>query len=361
MNTRGTRQLAGALVAVFLSTIAGRSQAAGRAFYDGFESGNTNQWGQDGNHNRCQVVPSAEDGVAGPYSGTRMARCDANGVVAWNDPAAFETLVLESVPHTDELFFRVRVRLDNNFEKTGGSAAKILRIFATATTYNDLFETAYDAQGFRNEGVANNNQLVTYWGESGDTTSTTASWHKIEYYINKATGKIRVWHDGVMRRDDTRNLDSSNWLPIHLRSNWSDPHDATNYVYFDEFEAFSDTGADAVGLMSDATVAATGADGGAPNGSDGGTVVDGGTGHDGGAAVDGGAREAGGQPAVDGGSPSNGGPQAVPDSGIAPSKTGETPATDHGCSCGVQSQTAGDMWPLLGAMAVWFQRRRRRS
>ena len=245
-------------------SVAGTCLAAGRVFYDGFESGNTNLWRQDSTRNRCQVVTSAADGIAGPFAKSRMLRCNDNGTVPFNDPAEYETLQLGTgaINYSQELFIRTRVRVDSNLEKTPGSAKKILRVFnftGVTSEYNDIYEAIYNGDGLRNTGVAGGGQFATYFGGTGsDQTSNPSSWHKVEYYIN-TSGTIKVWHDGALVQNFTGlRTNGAKWLPFYLTSNWSDPHDATNYVYFDEFEVFTDTGSGASGLMSNATVSGSG-------------------------------------------------------------------------------------------------------
>src|SRR3989344_1636262 len=215
-----------------------------RVFYDGSEAGNTNLWQQDGFRNRCQSVTSSADSLAGPYAGSRMSRCNWDGVVAWNDPAGFETLVVNSVSYANEIFYRAKLRIDQNVEKTNGSPLKMLRIFywdGNQSTYRDMLEVAQFGSSLSNRGdgiiVA-----TTYWGgAAGDNTGSSVGWHEVEYYINHTTGSIKVWHDGVLIRNDIANLGSQKWLPFYLSSNWSDAHDAVNYVYFDDFEIYTDS------------------------------------------------------------------------------------------------------------------------
>ena len=215
-----------------------------RVFYDGSEAGNTNLWQQDGFRNRCQSVTSSADSLAGPYAGSRMIRCNWDGVVAWNDPAGFETLVVNSVSYANEIFYRAKLRIDQNVEKTNGSPLKMLRIFywdGNQSTYRDMLEVAQFGSSLSNRGdgiiVA-----TTYWGgAAGDNTGSSVGWHEVEYYINHTTGSIKVWHDGVLIRNDIANLGSQKWLPFYLSSNWSDAHDAVNYVYFDDFEIYTDS------------------------------------------------------------------------------------------------------------------------
>ena len=238
------------------------SSAASRVFYDGFESGNTNLWGAESGRNRCTVVTSAADGVQGPYAGSRMAQCNWNGSAVWNSAEAFETLVANPPPYASETFYRARIRIDQNTERTDTSPLKFLRIYSGSTgtsDYRDIYENSTSAPGLSNRGDAGPTQLTTYWGTaSGDNTGSTSSWHKIEYYFNHSTNNIKVWHDGVLIRNNTVSFNSQKWLPFYLASNWSDAHDSTNHVYFDEIEIFSDNGTGASGSMSDATISSGG-------------------------------------------------------------------------------------------------------
>ncbi len=241
------------------------SQAATRVFYDGSEGGNANLWQQDDYRDKCKSVTTAADGVAGPYAGLRMIRCNSNGTVAWNDPAKFETLQLPPFNMTNEVFYRVRVRADNNHNRTAGSAKKIFRLFATSSTVNDTYETIRSTTGgVDNEGLINGTQMQTYWGDTpGDNTANSSSWHIIEYYFNKANGVVRIWHDNVLVRN--QNFGRINGRvgetgEFYITSNFEDSHDAINYVYFDEFEVFSDSnsGTPASGSMADGTISASG-------------------------------------------------------------------------------------------------------
>lgn len=223
--------------------------ATGRLFYDGFESGNTNLWAQDDYRNRCQVVTSAADGGPGPLAGTRMVRCNWDGSVASNTPSAYESLELGNLTYGSEIFFRIRHRRDANTERTDGSPMKFTRIYywdGNQSTYRDLYHDISSAAGVNNRGTAGTSQIPTYWGDaSGDNTASSSAWHVLEYYMNHATGKIRVWHDGIMVRDNTISFGAQKWLPFYLTSNWADPHDSVNYSYFDEIEVFTDTASSA--------------------------------------------------------------------------------------------------------------------
>lgn len=238
------------------------SYAASRVFYDDFEDGTTNKWSQDSYRNRCTVTTSASDGLKGAFAGSRMARCNWNGTVAWNTPTKYESLAINSVPYTNEIFYRFKVRLDNNVNRTDGSSLKLLRIYywdGNQATYRDIYATAFPGPSMNNRGNAGNAALATYWGGApGDNTGLSNSWHTVEYYFNHSTGRIKVWHDKVLVRDDSVSMGAQKWLPFYLTSNFEDAHDATNYIYFDNIEIYSDTGTGASGSMADATIGSSG-------------------------------------------------------------------------------------------------------
>ena len=228
-----------------------------RIFHDGFEDGTADSLGQDGERDKCIVVGTALDGVAGPFAGGKMASCNYNGTVLWNDPAAFETLILDTSDYTNELFIRVRLRADLDLDRSCGSPTKVLRFFVQEPSYCDLYGTIWCADGLRNEGVAAGEQMITYWG-GRDSAGSSDEWHTVEYYVDHATGAVRVWHDAVLVRDDTfaPGFGGSRWHPLYLASNWADEHDAANHVYFDEIEVFTDSsaGAPSTGDLADASV-----------------------------------------------------------------------------------------------------------
>jgi hypothetical protein len=184
-----------------------------------------------------------------------MARCNWNGNVAWNDPAKFETLVTRTDNYDDEMLIRVRVRLDFNHNVE----AKFLRMFYDeGGVYRDLYaSTGPGGSGLDSGAAMTGMSLPTYWGgASGDTTRTDRTvWHTIEYYFRQSTGTIKVWHDGILIRNDTGySFQGVKWSPLYIVSNAGDPFDATNYIYYDEIEVYSDRGTGATGSMADGTV-----------------------------------------------------------------------------------------------------------
>lgn len=260
--------------------IASNSEAAGRIFYDGSEAGNTDLWPlgdpvTGGNREKCTSVTVAEDGGSAPYAGARMIRCRYSGF--GDSPTAYQTLRLNTSNYTSELFIRTRFRRSATWQLTGVAnvsdiSQKILRFFQIGP-YHDLFEVTGHS-GCSATGVACTNNanagnpndstaLPTYWSgdHNSDLTNQSNAWHKIEYYINQSTGTIKVWHDGVIARNDTGlSFGGSKWVDFYLTSNGESPASAM-YTYYDEFEVYSDTGSGGTGLMSDASIAQGGGGG----------------------------------------------------------------------------------------------------
>jgi hypothetical protein len=136
------------------SGLGGSNPGIGRVFHDDLEDGTTIAWSQESGRDRCSVVESASDEVTGPYAGARMARCNWNGLIEWNDPASYETMTI-APPYDKKLLYRTRFRIDENLaeevktapDPNAGSPTrpKILRIFVQAPSYNDLYQ--FDERG----------------------------------------------------------------------------------------------------------------------------------------------------------------------------------------------------------------------
>lgn len=239
------------LLMLLLLTPLTRADAASRIFADGFEAGNTNLWEQDGTHPRCPVVTTAADAGLGPHTGSKMLRCN------WGND--YESLVLNTLSYTNEIFYRAWIRIDTDMDRTTTSPIKFLRIFVppNGPNYRDLFEGISDGHGLTLRGNAGTELIPTYWGDepNSDVSANTTAWHKVEYYINHTTQKVRVWHDGLMIRDVNITFNSVKWYPFYITSNWSDDvDDLINHLYFDDLEVYSDNGTGATGLMSNATI-----------------------------------------------------------------------------------------------------------
>jgi hypothetical protein len=149
------------------------------------------------------------------------------------------------------------LRTDANFYRPGFNAvpAKIMRILVTTPATNDMNELVYDDRSLSSQCVAGDAQCPTYWGQAGDSTANPVSWHTVEWYFKVSAGTIKVWHDGMLvRNENGYDFKNTKWYPFYLGSNFSSPHDAVNYVYFDNIEIYSDTGTAAIGSMSDATI-----------------------------------------------------------------------------------------------------------
>ena len=232
--------------------------AAGRVFTDGFEDGTTNKWATHGFHGRCTVVSSAFDGLAGVHSGTKMAQCNWNGVVAWNDSQESLVLVADWT-YSSETLLRWWARYDADVDYKAG--AKLYRIGASENSIGGAQnEQGTGATIYMNWYNAASQQLgPIFWG--GGPALRDNQWHKYEMYFKNGTGNaiIRVWIDGTqIYNQTTATSDTGGWSPFHMMSNWTTnpgwEHDGNNHVYWDDFEIYSDTGSGATGLMSDGSI-----------------------------------------------------------------------------------------------------------
>jgi hypothetical protein len=255
-----------ALLAMVCVAAADASHAAGRVFSDGFESGNTNQWSADGLRNKCTLVGSARDGGA-PHSGNSMLECNWNGTVLWSDPAAYSTMVLpqSSWNYSREFLIRLWVRFDADVNHVDGD--KLLRLYP-----HDNLESFFVAARMNVPGgpmfvfweQVNGKAGPEFWG--GSTQLGDTRWHKLEIYVKHnsvgaADGVLRVWLDGNVAQEATNIVSVApdhQWGPLHLMSNWSNnpgwEHGATNHVYWDDIEVYTDRASGASGLMADATI-----------------------------------------------------------------------------------------------------------
>src|SRR5262245_25561634 len=108
------------------------THAAGRVFYDDFESGSTGKWSQDGGRNKCVVVSAAVD-AKNPFAGTKMAECNWNGVVAWDAATGYSTLRLPCFDCTKEFLIGMKMRYASDVDDKFGS--KAFRIYGTDSYY----------------------------------------------------------------------------------------------------------------------------------------------------------------------------------------------------------------------------------
>lgn len=267
-------------VLALIMIVASPAWGASRLFYDGFESGNSNLWSQEGSHTRCPVVGSSADGLAGTHAGSYMARCNWSSDGNSAGSGTWEALVRNG-PRSEygsEVLWRWWFRRDASLN--GGTGPKLFRI-ATGYSFGDLTVNNNPTTGSFEAAIfdANGSSFCRYWGV--DTVGDLA-WHKIELYIysHPSAGIVRMWVDSNLVKECT-GMNTAvpgtatdfygynvSWTSYIFPSNWSASdgccaHDATNYAYWDDFEIFSDStgGTAATGSMSDATVTVGGGGG----------------------------------------------------------------------------------------------------
>lgn len=240
------------------------ASAAGRVFYDGSEAGNTNLWvnGSDG-RDSCVSVTSGVGGAT-PYAGSRMISCNWNGLVDGGVSNSYETLRLNNLNFTSEMFYRTMLRCGSDKDPADG--AKFIRIGAF-NAGGDMTAPVFTADG----GV-----IVSFWGQSGELDNATEylsdicsshTWHKFEMYIREhsSTGQVKVWIDDVLEYDHSGDTTQTTGIwDFYMMSNWSSnpgwEHDANNHLYWDEFELFTDLGTGGAGSLSAGTITQGGTD-----------------------------------------------------------------------------------------------------
>jgi hypothetical protein len=253
------------MLAATLVAAASDSRAAGRVFSDDFESGNLSKWSADGARSMCTVVQSALDGGT-VHGGTHMMQCNWNGIVPWDDPNAYTSVVLPQSAwnYSSEFFIRLWLRYDRDVSHTDGG--KVLRLYP-----DDHLDGFFMGARMNAGGVAllswdhiNGAQGPVFWGSGAPLGDQR--WHKVEIYVNASTsanGILRIWIDGSLKQEATHIVSVSaghQWGPLYLMSNWSNnpgwEHGASNHVYWDDIEVYTDAGSGASGNMSDATISA---------------------------------------------------------------------------------------------------------
>jgi hypothetical protein len=238
--------------------------AAGLVFSDGFEDGTTSKWQKAGQRNLCLVVERSIDGIS-PHTGKFMLECNWNGLVPWNDPAAFSTVILPSWPYRSEFLIRVWIRFESDVTPHNGS--KILRLYPNDGKMDAL--SIQPSMGSPRRPIQfawtlNHKRMPSFWGDGH--TIGDGKWHRIEIYVKEnqpgaSDGVVRVWMDTSLLQELVNVVSiapSDRWGALVLTSNWTNnpgwDHGANNHVNWDDIEIFSDLGTGATGNMSDATV-----------------------------------------------------------------------------------------------------------
>lgn len=250
------------------------SDAASRQRYENFESyalGNmtagqraiTGYWTDDSGRITPDIVSSSLDGLAGPHGGSKMARFNydtLNSATGWSSLQQNPT----GIAFTNEIFYRYWIRFDKDYGASSiGSERKFGRIFTTSPVYNDLFLEVAPSE-FITVVLVNG----SYPGVQHSIALSITAWNKVEFYINRSTGTVKLWVNNALKENYTGlNTAAGRWVDFYPASNWGDVensgwrHGSNNHFYFDDLEIYSDVGTGATGSMSDATITAGGSAG----------------------------------------------------------------------------------------------------
>jgi hypothetical protein len=235
-----------------------QSIAAGRVFYDTFDSG-TASIGHVQPATACRVVTTAVDGRA-PFRGNYQGECNWDGSKVYPD-ATYTAFMLPTWTYTREFFVRVFVRYAADVDVVDG--AKFLRLYPN--TGDSFYLGGMPGRPMFSyfESINGSTGPISY---GGDKVFADGNWKRVEVYVKEnlpgqTDGVVRVWQDGVIQIDKANIVTvtpNGRWYPLHLMSNWSSnpgwEHDANNHVYWDEIEVYSDAGLGGIGSMSDASI-----------------------------------------------------------------------------------------------------------
>jgi hypothetical protein len=265
----GSSPWAATLAATALFALgAAQASAAGRVFFDDFESGNTSKWGSDGSRTKCTPVRSSVDGTA-VKNGSFMLECNWNGAVAWDNVNSVTTLSLSSFSYSKEFLLRFWVRYASDVDRAAGN--KLLKIASASGNSDFILNGAAESSGGQMVSffpMLAGAQGPTFWGDGSGFAD--GKWHEVEIYVKhnsdgQSDGAFKVWQDGKAKQTLTniRTVTGNDkWYPLYLMSNWSSnpgwEHDAANHAYWDDVEIYSDTASGASGSMSDGSISASG-------------------------------------------------------------------------------------------------------
>ncbi len=265
------RRFSGAIAATAALTVLAVSQAhaAGRVFFDDFETGTNSKWDSDGSRTKCNPVRAAADG--GPVrTGAYVLECNWNGAVTWDDPRSVTTVSLKSWNYSREFFIRFWVRYGTDVDRAGGN--KLFKLSSQDGKNDFILNGSPDVSPTQMVSyfpLIAGTQGPTFWGNGQEFAD--GKWHEVEIYVKhnadgQSDGAFKVWQDGKAKQTLTNvktvQSSSSKWYPMYLMSNWSNnpgwEHDAGNHAYWDDVEVYSDSGTGASGSMADGTVTASG-------------------------------------------------------------------------------------------------------
>jgi hypothetical protein len=261
------RYLAIALLLLSPMAITDVSYAAGRVFYEGWETGNSDGFAADAG-GKCPIVSVPVDGGAGPKAGTKMLQCNWDGSGGGD---FFLALQLNGWSFNTDFFIRYWFRTASDMG--GGEGPKVMRMGSDQGNgfHAGSFLACHTAPGSTYTGGFYTNVGWFIGSLPGGGHCQGPNWHQVEIFVHMAAsgGVITLWVDDVMlvtATGDTRSENGEKWNRFNVSSNWSGAagccdHDSSNHTYWDEFEIYSDTGTGATGSMAAGTITQGGSGG----------------------------------------------------------------------------------------------------
>jgi hypothetical protein len=185
-----------------------------------------------------------------------------NGTVAWTDPAVQTSMSLPYFPYSKEVLTRFWVMIDPDMDTPPNGMGPKLWKWGDKTP-NEIYAWPKMGDGGMLMEASNGSiNMNTFWG-SAQSRIGDHNWHKVEQYMQTGNpGTITLWVDGVQVNKWSVNTDvGGTWYPLWFASNWSGAagccdHDASNHMYVDDVEVYTDasSGISATGSLADATV-----------------------------------------------------------------------------------------------------------
>jgi hypothetical protein len=236
------------------------SEAASRAFYDGFEIGNTNLWQQYDLRPKCLAKNNSTDSRP-PHAGTFQAECNWSGADYTTMKGVFDV--------ANETFIRawVRYEADVDIDPSDHWGGKMGRLTTQIYADGDQYYWALSTDSLVWTSVIANDAVIGARWRAANFYDH--NWHQLEIYTRPGMGTdglAKVWLDDTLIIDEAMasiSGPSRVFNSFYMMSNWSGAtgcctHDDNNHTAWDDFEVFtnSSAGAPTTGSMADGTIQA---------------------------------------------------------------------------------------------------------
>ncbi|MFW9820897.1 MAG: DUF2341 domain-containing protein, partial [Candidatus Thorarchaeota archaeon] len=191
-------------------------------FYDGFESGNFNEWDGFSKGSAGDILEVSTDQV---HTGNYAAKASVD------DVSSAQATIWKDFTGRETLFARNYIYLDSSFATS--SHVTVMQYIDVSTGWQNLLS------------VTINDDMTLYmwndfvgeaYGYLATNTISTGSWHLLEAQatFSETTGEARLWLDGNLEIEATM-INTSNSLSIRYATvyYWGSPQTEPNTLYVD--------------------------------------------------------------------------------------------------------------------------------